>query len=241
MRRSARLSRILACAAVPVVLVAAGCSSDSDKDAKGTKDGAASASSSDGSAKKESAPAVAPAKYTKLPVACKVVAAKTVDELVPKAASKSGTPGTSKDLMSRASCRWNGLVDKGVDGSQYRWLDVSLLRYDSDAALGSGEKRAQQNFAKELSKAQATQGAKNVKTAPVAGLGSQASVVTYDLERGASFRYATVVTRTENAVVTLSYNGAGYAGADSPKGSDVLADAQKAAKEAVAAVVAANK
>lgn len=48
------------------------------------------------------------------------------------------------------------------------------------------------------------------------------------------------MARTGNAVVTLTYNGAGYAGAKTPSGADILKDAEKAAKEAVAAVADAN-
>ena len=48
------------------------------------------------------------------------------------------------------------------------------------------------------------------------------------------------MTRVENVVVTIDYNGAGLAGDKTPSARDLTKDAQKAAKEAVAAVVAAN-
>ncbi|MEV7089739.1 DUF3558 domain-containing protein [Streptomyces sp. NPDC093085] len=229
-RSASRLSRILAaCAAVPVLLAAAGCSSGSDD--KGDADSSGTTPTSAPS------PTVIPAKYAELPDACKTVSAKTVDALVPKAKSKSGTAGKSSDLATRANCSWNGLDDKGVKGSQYRWLDVSLLRYDSDASLGSGAKRAGEYYAKELAGAQGTEEAKDVRTAPGSGIGDEASTVTYTLKKtGEDFSYATVVARTENIVLTLTYNGAGYAGAKSPGTADMAKDAVTAAKEVVAAI-----
>ncbi|WP_327368116.1 DUF3558 family protein [Streptomyces sp. NBC_01217] len=236
MHRSApRLSRILACAAVPVMLVVAGCSSDSgDK-----KDSGSSSSTAPGAKKSEAS--VEPAKFAALPDPCKSISTKTVTSLVPKAKSKNGTPANSSDTAYRAGCSWNGLDDNGVKGSQYRWLDVGFTRFDSDQALGSGDKRAQQDFAKQVAKARATEGAKKLAEAPVSGIGEQATKITYDLTKtGEDFKYATVVTRTGNVVVTLTYNGAGYAGAKAPSAGDILKDAEKAAKEAVAAVAASG-
>ncbi|SFY37314.1 DUF3558 domain-containing protein [Streptomyces atratus] len=238
MHRSApRLSRILACAAVPVMLVVAGCSSDSgDKKESGSSDSSASAS-----ATKKAEPTVEPAKFAALPDPCKSITKKTVTSLVPKAKSKNGTAATSSDTSSRAGCSWNGLDDNGVKGSQYRWLDVGFTRFDSDPSLGSGAKRAQQDFDKQIAKAKAAEGAKKVAEAPVSGIGEQATKITYDLTKTSEdFKYATIVARTENVVVTLTYNGAGYAGSKTPSAGDILKGAEKAAKEAVAAVAAAD-
>lgn len=236
MHRSApRLSRILACAAVPVMLVAAGCSSDSE----GGKDASPSASPS---ATVPAKPTVKPAAFSKLPEPCKSIKQKTVDSLVPDAKDKSGTADKSNDVSARGGCSWNGLDNKGVDGSQYRWLSVSFMRYDSDQTRGSGDKLAEQYYAKQVDAANKTDGAKKVKTAAPDAIGDQATTVTYDLRKtDADFKYATVVTRTENVVATVIYNGAGYQGAKSPSVADLLKDAQKAAEEAVASVTAANK
>ncbi|MEU8676876.1 DUF3558 family protein [Streptomyces sp. NPDC048560] len=233
MHRSApRLSRILACAAVPLMLVVAGCSSDDGK-----KDSDASASAN----AKPTVPTVQPAKFDSLPDPCKALAKKTVSSLVPKAKTKSGTPGKSSDVSARAGCSWNGLDDNGVKGSQYRWLDVGFTRFASDQSLGSGSERATADYTKQVAKAQATEDAQKLETTAVDGVGEQASAVTYDLKKTSeNFEYATVVARTGNVVVTLTYNGAGYAGAKTPSASDILKGAQKAAKEAVAAVAAAN-
>ncbi|MFE3827446.1 DUF3558 domain-containing protein [Streptomyces sp. NPDC059092] len=227
-RSASRLTRILACAAVPVMLAVAGCSSDSD--------GKSDADSSTTPTRAPS-PTVAPAKFSGLPDACKTVSGRTVDSMVPKAKVKGGTEGKSSDIATRGSCSWNGLDDKGVKGSQYRWLDVSLMRYDSDVTLGSGAKRAGEYYTKELAGAQGTETAKDVKTAPGTGIGNEASTITYTLKKSdADFSYATVVARTENVVITLTYNGTGYAGAKAPGAAELSKDALSAAKEAVAAV-----
>ncbi|MGW2179199.1 DUF3558 domain-containing protein [Streptomyces sp. NPDC001732] len=237
MHRSApRLARILACAAVPVMLVVAGCSSDSgDK-----KESGSSPSAPASTEKKE--PTVEPAKFAALPEPCKSITKKTITSLVPYAKSKNGTAATSSDVSYRTGCSWNGLDDKGVKGSQYRWLDVGFTRFDSDQALGSGAERAKQDFAKQVAKAKATEGAKKVAEAPATGIGEQATKVTYELTKTSEdFKYATVVARTGNVVVTLTYNGAGYAGAKAPSAEDIVKGAEKAAKEAVAAVSATDE
>ncbi|WP_093799671.1 DUF3558 family protein [Streptomyces sp. Wb2n-11] len=236
MHRSApRLSRTLACAAVPLMLVAAGCSSGSE----GEKDASPSASASPTAS---ATPTVEPAVFSKLPEPCKSIKKKTVDSLVPEAKDESGTADKSKDVSTRGGCSWNGLDNKGVDGSQYRWLSVSFMRYDSDQTRGPGDKLAEEYYAKQVDGAKATDGAKKVESEAAESIGDQATVVTYDLRKtDADFKYATVVTRTENVVATVVYNGAGYQGAKSPKTSDLLKDARKAAKETVASVAAANK
>lgn len=215
------------------MLVVAGCSSDSG--GKSDADGSSSSPST------SPTPTVTPAKYSGLPDACDTIGAKTVGSLVPKVKNKGGTSGKSSDIETRGSCSWNGLDDKGVKGSQYRWLDVSLMRYDSDATLGSGAKRAGEYYAKEVAGAQGTAGAKSLKSVATAGIGDQATLVTYTLKKtDEDFAYATVVARAENVVITLTYNGAGYAGAKSPSSADLTKDAEKAAKEAVTAIAAGS-
>ncbi|MFJ8887935.1 DUF3558 domain-containing protein [Streptomyces sp. NPDC102402] len=230
MHRSApRLSRILACAAVPVMLVVAGCSSDSG-DAKDS--GSSSAPST-----KKAEPTVEPAKFSALPDACSSISKKTIEDLVPKAKTKGGTPDKSSDTESRGGCAWNGLDDNGVKGSQYRWLDVGFTRFESDQSLGSGAKRATDEYTKQVAKAQATEGAEKPSAKPATGLGEQATSVTYGLSKSdEDFEYARIVARTGNVVVSVTYNGAGFAGAKTPSAADILKGAQKAAEEAVSAV-----
>lgn len=237
MHRSApRLTRILACAAVPVMLVVAGCSSDSD----GEKDKASSSSPAPDATKSEAT--VAAAKFAELPDPCKSITAKTVKSLVPAANNKKGTPGKSSDTAARGSCTWNGLDDNGVKGSQYRWLDVGFTRFASDQALGSGADRAGEDLTKQITKAKAAEGAKKLVTTPVSAIGDQATLITYDLAKtGEDFKYATIVARTGNVVVTLTYNGAGYAGSKTPAAEKITTGAKMGVKNAVAAVATANE
>ncbi|MGW7409283.1 DUF3558 family protein [Streptomyces sp. NPDC054833] len=241
-RRAGRLRRVLVCAAaVPVVFVAAGCSSDSGSDGSGSGSAGQSASAdSSGKGSASASPTVQAARYQKLPKACDALSNKTLGELVPKG-SKSGKEGTSDDVDSRASCSWNSLDSNGVKGSQFRWLNVSLLRFGSDVSRGSGESQAKAYYTKQVQGAQGVTGAKNSQSVPVSGVGNEAMAVRYDLKKKeGSFKQTTVVARVENVVVTLDYNGAGLAGESTPDAADLTKDAEKAAKEVVAAVTSAN-
>ncbi|MFF0227996.1 DUF3558 family protein [Streptomyces sp. NPDC004629] len=237
-RRAGRLRRALVCAAaVPAVLVAAGCSSDSGSQGGEAKQ-SPSGSAADGSV--SPSPTVQAAAYRKLPESCAVLSKKTLGELVPKGTS-SGKEGGSNDTSSRASCSWTSLDDNGVKGSQFRWLSVSLLRFESDTHRGSADKQAQEYYAKQVQDTQAVEGAKNVTSQPLAGTGDEATTVRYDLKKKeGAFKQQTIVARVENVVVTLDYNGAGLAGEKTPDAGDLAKAAQKAAKEAVAAVSSAN-
>ncbi|MGW1952178.1 DUF3558 family protein [Streptomyces sp. NPDC001920] len=231
------LHRVLVgAAAVPVMLIAAGCSSDS-----GTDDaaGAKASASSSASASASPSPTVQAAAYKSLPQSCKVLSKKTLEDLVPKA--KSGKAGSSDDTSSRASCSWSSLDNNGVKGSQFRWLNVSLVRFDSDVTSGSADKLAREYYASQLTDARSVSGAKNAKSQPVTGVGDEATVVRYDLKKKeGSFKQETVVARVENVVVTLDYNGAGFAGDKTPSADTLDKLARKAVKEAVASVQKAN-
>ncbi len=232
--RAKRLTRVLVCAAaVPVMLVATGCSSDSGPDDDGG-DKAASASAS-----ASPSPTVQAAAYRTLPEACRALSKKTLEDLAPKA--KSGKEGSSDDVASRASCSWSSLDNNGVKGSQFRWLNVSLLRFESDTTRGPGDKLAQEYYDKQVREIRATPGAKGLNAQAVTGTGDEATAVRYDLKKKeGTFKQQTVVVRVENVVVTLDYNGAGLAGDKTPDASALLADAKKAAKEAVLSVTRAN-
>ncbi|MET9152266.1 DUF3558 family protein [Streptomyces griseoflavus] len=234
-QRVKRLRRVLVCAAaVPVMLGAAGCSSDSGSDDGRDKGSGASASKS-----ASPSPTVQAAAYRTLPEACGVLSKKTLEDLAPKA--KSGKQGSSDDVSTRASCSWNSLDNNGVKGSQFRWLNVSLLRFDSDTTRGAGDKLAKDYYDKQVRDAQATEGAQGAKAEPVTGTGDEATAVRYDLKKKeGTFKQQTVVVRVENVVVTVDYNGAGLAGDKTPSADDLMKDAQKAAKEAVTSVTKAN-
>ncbi|WP_409470439.1 DUF3558 family protein [Streptomyces sp. HC307] len=234
--RTKRRNRVLVCAAaVPAMLIAAGCSSDS-----GSSDDAKKAPESASSASASPSPTVQAAAYSELPEPCGVLSKKTLGELVPKG-SKSGKEGNSDDVSMRGSCSWDSLDNNGVDGSQFRWLNVSMLRFESDVTRGEGDKLAQEYFAKQVKDVQATEGAKGTKTESVSGTGDQATAVRYDLKKKeGTFKQQTIVARVENVVVTLDYNGAGLAGDKTPDADDLMKAAKKAAEEAVAAVTKAN-
>jgi hypothetical protein len=211
-------------------MLVAGCSSSTGSDDSAAADGGQT------SAEAGSSPGVAPAKFAKLPQACEALAGKTIEELVPKAKSKSGTVGKSADINSRATCSWNGL-----DGYQYRWLDVSFQRFSSDLALGSGDSRAKDYFNKQVGTAKSTPDARNLKTGTAAGVGDEATTLSYDLRKSKDdFKNQTIVARTANVVVTLNYNGTGYEDAKPPKAADLLKDAEAAIKKALVAVAKAN-
>ncbi|WP_427921827.1 DUF3558 domain-containing protein [Streptomyces sp. cg40] len=238
-QRAKRLNRVLVCtAAVPVMLIAAGCSSDSGSDGGSAKDtaGLGATTSADATA----APTVQAAAYKKLPEPCAVLSKKTLTDLVPEGA-KSGKEGTSTDTASRGSCSWTSLDNNGVKGSQFRWLNVSLLRFDSSQTQGEGDKLAASYYAKQVQEAQSVTGAKNTKSEPVAGAGDEATAVRYDLKKKeGAFKQQTVVARVENVVVTIDYNGAGLAGDKTPDADALTKAAEKAVKEAVASVTTAN-
>lgn len=236
MHRSAkRLASLLTCAAVPVLLVA-GCSG-SDSDSSGDASSSASAS---GKAGKPS-PTVEPAKFKQLPNPCEALAKGTIKKMLPKVKDASGEQGKSADNATHGTCSWNSSDEQGVDGTQFRWLDIGYQRYDSEPGVGSGEKRATDFYGKQVAAAQAVKGAKKLKTVKTSGTGDEATTVTYDVKKeGNDFKNTTIVARTSNIVVTINYNGAGLAGADTPKGADLQKQAQAAAKEAVTAATKAN-
>ncbi|MCX4691754.1 DUF3558 family protein [Streptomyces sp. NBC_01408] len=239
-RSASRLTRVLACAAVPVILTVAGCSSDSGK-ASGSDSDKKSGSSASAKPSAKPSPTLEKAAFATLPDPCKAVQTKTVESLVPEAKDKNGTATKSNDLASRASCSWNGLDEDGLKGSQYRWLSISLFRYDSHASLGAANKRAEEQFTKQVEAAKASEGAQNVKAEEAGGIGDQGSSVTYSVKKDVDFFNTTIVARTQNVVITLDYNGAAYEGAGAPDQAKLLQDAIAAAKEAVGSVDAANQ
>ncbi|MHC0430395.1 DUF3558 domain-containing protein [Streptomyces sp. O3] len=247
MHRSApRITRILAaCAAVPVILAAAGCSSDSGDGGKGgdegKKDTSAQSSAAPDSGASEEAATVKAAAYAKLPEACEALSGKTIDALVPKAEKKSGKAGRSDNIDNRASCSWNGVEHKGTKGSQYRWLAVSLHRFDSNETVGSGDDQAKDQLTKKAAEPEDDGEAKNLKSEPLKGVGDEAVLVTFETKKKeGDFKDRRIVARVENALVVVDYSGAGLAGDKAPDAGKLTKDATTAAKEAVTAVTAAN-
>ncbi|MGC2998437.1 DUF3558 family protein [Streptomyces sp. G35A] len=233
-QRAKRLTRVLVGAgAVSVMLAVAGCSSDSGSDSKDT------ASSASASPSASPSPTVRAAAYKTLPESCSALSKETLEDLAPKA--KAGKEGTSDDVSTRASCSWSSLDNNGVKGSQFRWLNVSLLRFESDVTRGAGDELAKEYYDKQVRDARSAEDARNTEAEPLTGTGDEATAVRYELKKKeGTFKQQTVVARVENVVVTLDYNGAGLAGDRTPSADDLMKDAEKAAKEAVAAVTEAN-
>ncbi|MFH8985351.1 hypothetical protein [Streptomyces varsoviensis] len=237
-RTAPRLARILACGAVPVMLVATGCSDDSGSKKKDSSSSSSASAPSSASA----SPTVAPAAFSKLPEACKEISTKTVEKLVPNVKEKNGKVLKPPRNDSSTSCMWNGTDDDDVKNMQYRYLAIDLNLFPSHPTLGSGDQRAKAYVPQESDKAAKADGAKNVKTGTADGVGDQAVTVKAESKRdGDDYRDQRVVARTANAVVTVQYNGAGFQGAKSPDADDLLKQAVAAAKEALASVAAANK
>ncbi|WP_420034973.1 DUF3558 domain-containing protein [Streptomyces sp. cg28] len=238
-RPTKRLTRILACAAaVPVVLVVAGCSSDSGSDDASATDKASSGAKASASTAGEAAKKVRAATYKSLPKACDAFSKKTLKDLVPEGKSKSGS---SDGESTRDSCSWSSLDSNGVKGSQYRWLNLSMVRFDSDVNRGSGDDLASAFYAKQVKDAQASVGAKKLKTSELSGTGDEATLVRFDSaykekKKDVTSKQQTVVSRVDNVVVTVSYNGSGFAGEKTPDADELSKDAEKAAREAVASV-----
>ncbi|MFI8102147.1 DUF3558 domain-containing protein [Streptomyces sp. NPDC086023] len=241
-RSASRFTRVLACAAVPVVLAVSGCSSDSGSGSGSEGDGGKqSGASSASSPSAKPTPTLEKVAFAKLPEPCKAIVQKTVDTLVPEAKDKDGTSAKSNDLTSRATCSWNGLDENGLKGSEYRWLAISMARYDSHETLGSGNKRAAEQYAKQVEAAKTAEGATGVKAQAAAGIGDEATTITSSAKKQVDFFNQTVVARTENVVITLDYNGASYEGMKAPDPAKLLQGAVAAAKEAAASVATANK
>ncbi|MGW6983584.1 DUF3558 domain-containing protein [Streptomyces sp. NPDC054932] len=239
-RSASRLTRVLACAAVPVILTVAGCSSDSGKES-GSNGDKKSGSSSAAKPNPKASKTLEKAAFATLPDPCKALQTPTIDTVVPEAKDKNGTATKSNDLATRASCSWNGLDEDGLKGSQYRWLSLSYFRYDSHATLGDANKRAEEQYNKQVEAAKATEGAQEPKAEPAAGVGDQATSVVYMVKKDVDFANTTIVARAQNVVITLDYNGAAYEGAGAPDRAKLLQDAIAAAKEAVTSVDTANK
>ncbi len=235
--RPGRARVLVGAAVVPVMLLAVRCSSDSGSDSSSGDETPAGLNEA---AQESPTPEVVEAKYASLPDACEVFADKTLKSVVPEGVKSAKAINKAEENVT-GDCRWISLDNNGVDGSQYRWLSVSLHLLASDEANGPGEDRAAKAYESKVTAAKAVDGAKNVKTEPLTGTGDQATVVKYDLKKdGDTFKQQTIVVRTANVVITVDYNGAGLAGEKTPDAAALLKSAKSAAEEAVEAIADAN-
>lgn len=229
-RSTARTTRALVCAgaavALPVLLVS-GCSSDSGG---GDKGGSPSA------AKSSSAPKPAPVKYKELPEACKTLSKKTVKDLAPKTDDAGGKRIGTGDTGDSGSCLWSGLQKY-----DYRQLTVSLKRFDSDTARGSGDKLAGSYQEQQAGDLKDDKDVKKLKKSSVSGIGDQAESLGYETKKkgkknSEEFRSERLIARASNVVVTVDYEGAGFESGKKPSADDLHKKTQKAAKEAIGAL-----
>ncbi|MFI0901694.1 DUF3558 family protein [Streptomyces sp. NPDC020983] len=234
-RTAPRRALLLACAAAVPALLLAGCSSGgSGSDSGGKGDGTAGGKDTAASGPATTTAAPAPEKFATLPNACQSVGKATVDAIVPKAKSAAGTPATSDDPKNRAGCSWTG---NGKDGYQYRWLSVTFQRFGSTSA-GPAEDQAKERFTDQAARLGKAPGA---KVSAVTGVGDQAtSVAGKATVAKVTSQNDTLLVRTGNVLVIVEYDGAGLEGKKNPSATTVNAGALRAAKEAVAAVAAAN-
>ncbi|GAA1881146.1 DUF3558 domain-containing protein [Streptantibioticus ferralitis] len=218
-----RLARLLACAAVPVMLIT-GCSSGSGSSPNGQQ--GQSGSPSTASATSSS---LAAAKYKAIPDPCKAMSPDTVNHLVQSAKDPNGSAAKSTDSKTRGGCSWNGL-----DGYQFRYLDDSFQRFDS-IPTASAEDQAKTSYQQAVTST--TGKASSPKATQLSGLGDGATLVTWDDKKGDdAYHNATVVARSANVVVVVDFNGAGMQGDDKPKADEMDKDTQQAAKEALASL-----
>jgi len=227
-RTTARTARMLTCVAVAVpALLVAGCSSSDSG-----KDGSGSPHKSTGAAKP------APVKYKDLPDACKTLSSKTVKDLAPKTTDAGGKRIGTGDTSDSGSCLWSGL-----DKYDYRQLTVSLKRFDTDPSRGTGDKLAGAYLSQQSGDVTDEKGVKDVKRSPVGGIGDEAKSISYEVKKKSGgkkksekFTSERIVARSANAVVTVDYEGAGFENGKKPKSGELKEKAEKAAKEAVAAL-----
>ncbi|MBK3624482.1 hypothetical protein JHN59_06425 [Streptomyces sp. MBT49] len=159
--------------------------------------------------------------YSAAPAPCTSMTAKTVAALVP-GTKTAGKEIPSTDTSLRRTCSWNAL--KGYD---YRWLDVSFeLKESDDAAQSSYKERI----------------AEKSGGGAVPGLGEAAySVVNLTTQDKQQTREGVVIARVSNALVVVNYNGSDFETKKAPGTDEINKGAIKAAKEVVAALVAAKK
>lgn len=216
LRSTPRLVPLIVSATVPVTLLS-GCSSWS-----GGGSGGAPPSSSSSSA--------APARYRSLPDACAAIPRATVRSMVPGSRKPNGTSAQSGEPKSSGGCSWNGLT-----GYQYRYLDNAFQRFDNVSGFQSGEDQARSAYRAAVQEtAHATRGTRTVRLGEV---GDEASLVSWDTTKDhARYHNSTVVVRSANAVLTVDYISAGLQGDRGPRSDGIDSDAQRAAKEALAAL-----
>ncbi|TDC76896.1 DUF3558 domain-containing protein [Streptomyces hainanensis] len=225
-RSASRLAvRVVALAALPV-LVVTGCSSSSDSSDDASQD----------NEPQSVAPTPEPVRFEALPEPCGTIAEDTIGNVVPEADPGNGETLSSSDTNTSAACLWSGL-----DDFQFRSLTVALRRFDSDLSLGSGDERATAYVQQMVDEIAGDDANRDVESAELAETGDAATSIGYsvtkvggeDDESEQDYRQQRVVSRVGNVVLTLDYSGAGFEGDDMPSADTVREAAETAAREAV--------
>ncbi|MDT0270359.1 DUF3558 domain-containing protein [Streptomyces sp. DSM 44915] len=216
---SRRAVRLLALATVPV-LFAAGCSSSDP------------APEEDNEPQAE-APTPEPVRFAELPGACSLVTEDTIGDVVPEADPAEGEELESSNSTTSGACLWSGL-----DDYQFRSLTVSLRRFDSDLAVGSGDERATAYLQQMVDEITGDEANREPAAEELAETGDEAVSVAYQVTRESGdaehdYQQQRVVVRSGNVVLTLDYSGAGFEGDDPPGAGDVKEAADRTAAEAV--------
>jgi hypothetical protein len=228
---------LAALAAVPVLLLA-GCTGGGDSGGDGGGSGGSGGEAADDQQAETQAPSPEPVRFSTLPAPCSTLGESVIEEVVPKADPKGGEKLTTSDSATSGACLWSGL-----DDYQFRSLTVSLRRFDSDVAIGSGDERAEEYVTQLVGEITGENANKDVDEAQLSEPGEDGATsisynVTKDSEEGGSQKYVQqrVIARTGNVVVTIDYSGAGFEDADNPGVQAVKENAETAAEAAVAAV-----
>ncbi|SOD66502.1 hypothetical protein SAMN06297387_12620 [Streptomyces zhaozhouensis] len=218
--KASRLAvRMTALAAAPVLFVA-GCSSDPEPE---NDDAPASES-----------PTPEPVKFAEVPEPCSLVSGDTIGEVVPEADPEEGEELESSNTTTSAACLWNGL-----DEYQFRSLTVSLRRFDSDPAVGSGDERATAYLQQMVDEITGDEANQEPAAEELPETGDEAVSVAYRVTKEAEdaehdYTQQRVVVRDGNVVLTVDYSGAGFEDDDAPGAGDVKEAADRAAQEAAA-------
>ncbi|UED84929.1 DUF3558 domain-containing protein [Streptomyces profundus] len=220
-KASRRVVRLTALAAVPVLL-AVGCSSSSDDSA-----------SEEDNAPASEAPSPEPVRFAELPEPCSLVGGDTIGDVVPEADPEDGAALESSNTSASAACLWNGL-----DEYQFRSLTVSLRRFDSDPAVGSGDERAGAYLQQMVEEVTGDEANHEPAAEELPETGDEAVSIAYAVTKEADgdehdYRQQRVVVRTGNAVVTVDYSGAGFQGDDLPGAGGIKEAADLTAQEVV--------
>lgn len=177
-----------------------------------------------------------PVRFSDLPQPCSLLPKEIVRKVVPEADPVGGEALSSNDTARSAACLWNGL-----DRYQFRSLTVSLRRFESDVAIGSGDERAKDYALQQVDEISSDDAHTDFAAEQLADLGDEATSLSYQAalegeDDKQDYRQQRVVVRTGNVVVTVDYAGTGFEDTEMPAKAEIKEAAETATKEAVTAV-----